>query len=82
MKIVIIIFILFLSIPYIFGVNLDIKFYEGKCGKNFFSNVKNILFTCDKNVLGNLNENLLPKTHVDRVCSEYVNEEYYILQFE
>ena len=41
-----------------------------------------ILFTCDKNVLGNLNENLLPKTHVDRVCSEYVNEEYYILQFE
>ena len=42
--------IIFQSIPYIFGVNLDIKYYEGECGKDFFSKVKNILFTCEKNL--------------------------------
>ena len=41
-----------------------------------------ILFTCDKNVIGNLNENLLTKAHNDRIYHEFVNEDYYSLQLD
>ena len=62
--------IVFQSIPYIFGVNVDIKFYEGKCGKNFFSNVKNILFTCDKN---------LKKRNIDIISLFFYQNSYHII---